>query len=370
MSVLKSIRIAKGLAVLTLLAMSAPMTQAQDLSLPQIGSDPVRLRLSGTVITPETAADMLRVYVGAPELCCDDRTPIAGRYGIKDNALTFTPAFGFETRQDYAVRMKVPGKDARLVAFRLASGLPGKDAAITEIYPSGDTLPENLLRFYLHFSVPMQPHVAFDFIKLRDAFGKVDDAAFMRFKQELWNADRTRLTVLFDPGRIKREVATNRELGPALRAGHQYTLEVKGAWPSADGTTILRPFAKTFWVSDALRSRPDTRHWTVNTPCRGTVEPLEIAFDRPFDRHLLPHALRLRTTSWQGVEGTAHIGDSEYSWRFTPDLPWSEQELQVVVDPALEDVAGNNYHDLLDHLAPVLRAETSPTELSIDLPDC
>ena len=36
----------------------------------------------------------------------------------------------------------------------------------------------------------------------------------MRLKQELWNEDLVRLTVLIDLGRIKRNVATNVELGP------------------------------------------------------------------------------------------------------------------------------------------------------------
>ena len=70
------------------------------------------------------------------------------------------------------------------------------DAKVVGIYPSGDVLPENVLRFYIHFARPMKPHVAFDCIKLLDASGNADEAAFMRFKQELWNEDRTRLAVL------------------------------------------------------------------------------------------------------------------------------------------------------------------------------
>ena len=33
-------------------------------------------------------------------------------------------------------------------------------AAVTEIFPSGEILPENTLRFYIHFSVPMRSGVA------------------------------------------------------------------------------------------------------------------------------------------------------------------------------------------------------------------
>ena len=154
---------------------------------------------------------------------------MAGRYALTDDTLTFSPAFGFDPGQDYVARVWTSRNGHALVAFRLPLEAATVPAAVTEIYPSGETLPENVLRFYIHFSAPMTPHVAFDYIKLRDASGTVDDAAFMRFKQELWNEDRTRLTVLIDPGRIKRDVATNLELGPALLAGQQYTLSVDGA---------------------------------------------------------------------------------------------------------------------------------------------
>lgn len=48
----------------------------------------------------------------------------------------------------------------------------------------------------------------------------------MRLKKELWNEDRARLTVLIDPGRIKRNVATNEALGRALLASRDYMLFV------------------------------------------------------------------------------------------------------------------------------------------------
>ncbi|MEM0923381.1 MAG: hypothetical protein AAGI13_10070, partial [Pseudomonadota bacterium] len=193
-------------------------------------------------------------------------------------------------------------------------------------------MPENTLRFYIHFSVPMQPHVAFDYIKLRDASGAVDDAAFMRFKQELWNEDRTRLTVLIDPGRIKREVATNVELGPALRAGQQYSLTIEGGWPTADGTAVLPAFSKTFEVSDALRTRPDTSHWSVTTPCAGTLEPLTVTFDRPFDRHQLMYALRLQAQDGREIIGEVGVDDAEHRWSFTPFASWTTGSLDLLAD--------------------------------------
>jgi len=292
-------RAAKSLAVLCIGGLLtgglASITQAQDLKLPQQAADPVVLHLGPDA--PD--AEMLRVFVQGAE------TPVAGHFTQGGGNLSFVPAFGFEPGQDYEVRVLADGKVSN-VSFRGSLDTPPVPAIVTEIYPSGDQLPENTLRFYLHFSVPMQPSVAFDYIALRDANGTVDDAAFMRFKQELWNEDRTRLTVLIDPGRIKREVATNVALGPALLSGEAYTIAVEAGWPSADGATVLPAFTKTFHVSDALRTRPDVGLWSLNVPCANTRDPLVVTLDRPFDRHQLDQSIEVEDGHTELLIGT-HI---------------------------------------------------------------
>ncbi|MFK7876832.1 MAG: hypothetical protein AB8B71_13800 [Paracoccaceae bacterium] len=295
---------------------------------------------------------------------------MTGHYTRTGTTLSFLPAFGFEPEQNYMVRVSVGLVEPTLVRFRIAAEGLIRTAAVTDFYPSGETLPENTLRFYIHFSVPMMPHVAFDYITLKDALDTDDDSAFMQFKQELWNEDRTRLTVLIDPGRIKRKVATNTERGPALLAGRKYTLSVDGGWPSADGLSVLPAFDKSFLVSDALRSLPDTRMWTANAPCADTRDPLTISFDRPFDRHSLIRALRVETQTMQRIEGEVQITDAEHSWIFTPHKAWPPIDLQVVTDPSLEDVAGNNFRDLLDHVAGSQEADPSPTNLPISMNEC
>ena len=349
-------RIASALAVL-LFSIQATMAQAQDLTLPQVGTDPVILRVPEGVPTSE----MLQVSLRGAD------TPIAGRYTVDGGTIRFFPAFGFDPGRDYVVRL--PNESAA-VPFRISMDATQLTPVVTDIFPSGDTLPENTLRFYIHFSVPMQPHVAFDYIKLRDASGAVDDAAFMRFKQELWNEDRTRLTVLIDPGRIKREVATNVELGPALLAGQRYNLTVESGWPSADGTAVMPAFTKTFKVIDALRTRPDIRLWSANTPCAGTREPLNVTFDRPFDRHQMLYSLWLETQDGDEIEGKIALEDSEQHWSLTPLAPWPTGSFDLRADHKLEDVAGNNFVDLLDHAAGSDESDVAMSDLRISVQDC
>ena len=191
-----------------------------------------------------------------------------------------------------------------------------------------------------------------------------------QFKQELWNEDRTRLTVLIDPGRIKREVATNVELGPALRAGQRYTLSVEGGWPSADGASVLPAFYRPLLVTDPLRTRPDTGLWRSNAPCVGTREALEITFDRPFARQLLSKDIQVTTKDGRIVGGMILVGASETSWSFTPEEAWTQNEVVVVASTDLEAVAGNNFRDLLDHSQTSEDIEVATYAFPITLNSC
>lgn len=327
-----------------------PTITAPDLHLPNGVDEPVAWRLVGGATDHLSSRDgrVLELFVGDADVFDDRRLPVAGRYEHDGEWLRFHPAFGLVAGQDYVVRTQRPGETFQLTQFRIRREAATAPALVTDVHPSGDVLPENVLRFYVQFSVPMAPHLASDFIRLRDASGHADPAAFMRFKQELWNADRTRLTILIDPGRIKRGVATNLELGPALVEGRRYTLTVDGGWPSADGSSTLPAFSNSFAVGPALRERPQVERWTPRLPRPGTREPFVITFDRPFDRHLLADAIHVVADDGQTVDGTPRIGRDETSWSFIPAGPWPAGEIRVIVDDSLEDVAGNNFREVLD----------------------
>jgi hypothetical protein len=321
-----------------------------DLLLPQRIDEPVVLRLGyGETDHHPTGGDQrLAVFVGSADSYNDERRPVAGRDEHDERFLRFTPVFDFVAGQAYVVRTRRHGEPDRLTEFRIPREVAAAPALVTDVYPSGDVLPENVLRLYVHFSVPMTPHLASDFVALRNESGRVDRSAFMKFKQELWNADRTRLTVLIDPGRIKRSVATNLDLGPALLEGQRFALTVDEGWPAADGSSVLQSFSKSFRVGPALRERPNVRQWKSRSPRVGTREPLVITFDRPFDRHLLNRALHAVASDGQTIDGTALVGESEMSWSFIPVEPWIAPGMHVTVEDALEDVAGNNFRELLD----------------------
>lgn len=329
---------------------STALSDEGSLILPTQVDEPITLAVENN---SSDLQEHLQVFVGTSIDCCEDRKPIAGRYSSENGRIEFSPLFGYVEGQSYVVRYREKSladtSSYQLTEFTIGPEMADMKPEVVAIYPSGDVIPENTLRFYIHFSTPMQPHVAFDHIKLVDVDGKVDDAAFMKFKQELWNEDRTRLTVLMDPGRIKRGVSTNVELGPALEAGKQYQFIVDGGWSAANGAVPLETYSKSISVDKGLRELPDSKNWEITSPAIGSIEGVQIKFDRSFDAEQLKTAIRIVDDAGRKISGKVIIDNDETIWRFKPDFAWSDQQIEIVVDAKLEDVAGNNFRDLLDH---------------------
>ena len=302
-------------------------------------------------VTDIDPAEVLQVFVGNKKNCCAGKSPMAGRYSVSGNTVRFDPAFNLIAGQQYTVAIHQKDSEAspKLSEFMIQARAENTTPEVVAIYPSSSALPENTLRFYIHFSTPMTPHLSTDFIKLIDKDGKADTNAFMQFKQELWSKDRKRLTLLMDPGRIKRGVAQNITLGPALSAGNTYSIIVEPGWPSANGAQTAPGFNKTFSVAPGLRTLPNTDLWKVAAPQISSREPLVITFDRPFDYQLAQSSINVMDNDGHPILGNISLGNNETSWHFVPEQQWIEKSVQITVDPRLEDVAGNNFRDLLDH---------------------
>lgn len=325
---------------------SAVLAEEGSLILPEKPGDNVELSLQDASLDLD-APGILQVFVGSPENCCTGKSPIAGKYNVDGRTVTFDPAFDFVSGQIYTVQSY--DETIGLADFTIAMDGDVPDPEVVAIYPSGKEIPANTLRFYIQFSTPMTPHMADNFIKLVDANGISDTAAFMSFTQELWNEDRTRLTLLMDPGRIKRGVAQNVALGPALLEGNHYSIVIEKGWPGARGGQETPRFEKPFTVSAALRHLPDIDLWQIQAPKMTTGKPLVITFDRPFDQQLVQTAITVRDEQGRRIPGAVSVKNNEQTWRFQPDEPWATPTIRIVVDARLEDIAGNNFRDLLDH---------------------
>src|SRR5262249_419301 len=154
-----------------------------------------------------------------------------------------------------------------------------------------DDLPENQLKFYLVFSAPMSRGEAYKNIQLLKADGKPVEVPFLELEQELWNPDCTRFTLLFDPGRVKRGLASREEAGPVREEGKTYTLVVSREWTDANGEPLKETFKKTFRALAPDDKLPDLNKWKLEAPAAGATKPLTVSFEKSLDYALVQRLL-------------------------------------------------------------------------------
>ena len=156
------------------------------------------------------------------------------------------------------------------------------------------------------------------------------------------------LTVLLDPGRLKRWVGPNVALGPPLKAGQRYTLEIGSGMTDMYGRLLHEPCRKHFIVGDPVRECISIDRWTILPPAKGSREALALSFPAPLDWALLFHTITIRSTDGSIIEGQVGVDQSETLWRFIPASPWTEGEYHIRVGSSLEDVCGNTITGAFD----------------------
>jgi hypothetical protein len=219
---------------------------------------------------------------------------------------------------------------------------------VTHIFPSSDLLPENLLRFYVCFSNSMQRGRALDEISLLDSEGQRVADALYRPPVELWDRTMRRLTVLLDPGRLKRWVGPNVELGPPLKGGQTYTLEIGSGMIDLHGRRLRERFRKRFLVADPVREPISVKSWELLPPVTGNRQALVLLFKDPLDWALLFQTITVASAEGDVIAGKVAVDQCEKRWRFTPASPWVAGVYQICVRSGLEDVCGNSIGGAFD----------------------
>jgi len=295
---------------------------------------------------------ILRVQVAGADPAAE-LPPVLGDYAVHAEALRFTPRFPFDAGQRYAVVFdpsSLPSARGRSAptpprALRAMVEVPAPDrepsTRVVAVYPTGPEVPENHLRLYIVFSAPMGLGSGNAHVRLLDERGNPVADAFLPLDVDLWNADRTRYTVLYDPGRVKRGIRPNAELGRPLSADRRYTLAIDAAWRDAAGQPLVAPFRREFRVGSPRERALDPAAWRLDLPARGTRDPLAVRFPVSLDYGLLQRALHVADGGGRPLAGEIRVEQAETRWTFAPRAPWRAGEYQLVAAATLEDVAGN-----------------------------
>ena len=136
---------------------------------------------------------------------------------------------------------------------------------------------------YFEFSEPMVEGSSLQHLTLIRNDRDTMRGTFLDLQPELWNSDGTVLTLWLDPGRIKRDLIPNKELGSPLKQGERYTLHVNKSWQSKNGVPLAKNYSKTFVTINRDEESPDPLTWKVSAPSSNDKQSLEIQFPQPLD---------------------------------------------------------------------------------------
>lgn len=277
----------------------------------------------------------------------DADVAISGRYAITDGRIDFTPSFPFDRGRRYTLelftaRLQRP-REPSVMSQTLA--LPGEaETPLTRVLsvdPTADVWPANILRIYIHFSNAMGLETGVGKITLRDAQGAEVAAAFVPIEADYFNQERTRYTLFFDPGRVKRGILPNRQFGRALVPGRRYVLEISATWTDARMRPLAADFRREFQAGPAIESPLRVEDWQFSDVVAGGTAPLAVTFPWPIDRGIAARAFVITGPDGRKVEGRAEIEAGDCRWIFVPTSAWAAGPHQFVTQPALEDVSGN-----------------------------
>lgn len=270
-----------------------------------------------------------------------DQAPMLGEYQIDGTRIRFTPVFPLDPGRQYHVTFAPAGAVPIVATIGLPATHTTPATVVSQVFPSGEVIPENQLRLYVHFSAPMGMKGGLEYVHLLDEEGTEVIDPFLPLDAEFWNDDRTRYTVFFDPGRQKRGIPVIVEMGRSLTEGKSYTLVVDKEWRDGNGLPLKEIYKRTFKVGPPDERPLDHTAWQIQAPTVGTRAPLTVAFPEPLDHGLLLRALGVQDPDGKPIGGDITVGPGEVAWSFTPKEFWKAGTHQIVAFGMLEDLAGN-----------------------------
>lgn len=288
------------------------------------------------------------VYFGAVP-SNPDMPKVTGSFEWANSQFSFKSKYGLSIGASYTVFVKSNSNVEQRFIVKVPEIKLKPSTYIKNVYPTASKLPMNQLKFYIEFSAPMRLGNAFEHIHLyKLPEGKLESEAFLVTAVELWNPNRTRVTIFFDPGRIKRGVQPNLQLGLPLVEGNTYQLVIEKGWLDINDVKLIKDFEKTFEVISVDRQSPNPENWKIDFPSTGNKSPVKIDFKEAMDFGLLLSAIVIVDETNTSVEGIISLSKNESKWIFTPKKKWLKGSYKMIINAWLEDLSGNNLNRKFD----------------------
>lgn len=308
----------------------------------------VPLELLGNV-PQDSIAQLLHIHLAGSK----ESIAILGHYDKREQVIIFRPVLAFTRGLTYEVRLR----DQLLQQLTIPAPASHVPQTVVSVFPRLDTLPSNVLKFYIQFSGPMQEGQALEHILLIKNGRDTVRSAFLDLQPELWNTDGSQLTLWFDPGRIKRDLQPNKVLGPPLLDGQQYTLVIDRGWRDSYGDSLAQPYEFAFVTAGRDETSPDPASWKLDIPRIDSRDALTIHFPEPLDYMLARNSIRIFSETGTEIKGESSLDERQTTFRFLPANGWRKGKYDIEIESRLEDLAGNNLNHLFDTDLTVNKAE-------------
>lgn len=309
-----------------------------------------RFSFTSEAITLEVSSNsknsLFQVYKGAYASVshASKKQAILGNFTQNTTEVRFTPILPFQKDSPYTV---VFANEVYPFTIDLD---PKYDRLYVEaLYPNSDTLPANFLKWYIHFSKPVNPSKIYDHISLiKNSDSTKVDRALLPLETPLLSNDGTLLTLWIEPGRQKRDLGPNKRLGEVLVPNESYTLIIDEHIKDNQGIPMEMQYTHSFTVGSSDRIQPSITSWKIHTPQPNTKDPITIDYTELLDYGSLQNTIQIIDTTGNLIEGEFVINTNQKSIKFKPLNNWTIGIYKLKCKPIIEDVSGNNLERLFD----------------------
>lgn len=273
-----------------------------------------------------------------------DKKAILGDFILTATQFQFIPLLPFQKNSDYTLIY-----NTSVYPFKIAIDTSYEHMRVETLYPNVTTVPSNFLKWYIQFSKPINPSKIYDHIYLIDRSDSTQvERAVLPLETPLVSDDGMLLTLWIEPGRQKRDLGPNKQLGEVLIAGNTYTLVIDQNLKDYQGIAMNKSFKHTFTVAPPDRVQPTITSWKLQLPSAQTKEPLCIDFQEFLDYGSLQNSLHIRDESGNKFRGTFTVDTDQKGIQFKPLLNWNKRSYIIISKPIIEDMSGNNLERLFD----------------------
>ncbi len=285
----------------------------------------------------------LRVFKGQiTEAEVSSATILLGKVVKEKTSIRFIPLVPFGWNQEYTVAYNN-------IMDHFVINFPDsyEYLKIEAVYPSGRWVPTNILKWYIKFSRPINETNLYDHIQFTRSPGDTITKAILPLENALVNDHGTLLTLWIEPGRQKRDLIPNKQLGPVFENGKFYGLAILKDLKDNNGVPMQQDFTHIFQTVPPDRKKLDLNSWEVLPP-ENDRDDLVILFHESMDYGSTMNGLTIINAEKKEITGDWQLIDNESISLFTPKNPWSKGNYKVLLDATIEDLAGNNLNKLFD----------------------